>query len=263
MMKQTIFYAVAVLALIGTTSARGQSRDAQEKKARKACLSGDWAKGVDLLSDLFVETRNPSFIFNQGRCLEQSSRYAEAIGKFREYLRVAVSDTAEARASAERHIADCEALLDKEAGRNNAAPTTPAAAPPPEASPSLPVAATPASPEITTAPAANNAGASMRWAGIASAGAGIAGFALGVVLNIKANGIADDINEPNLYSRKRESDRSSYETWGWVSYGVGGALLVTGGVLYYLGLRERSSASLKVAPTVGPAMAGALVGGTF
>jgi hypothetical protein len=125
------------------------------------------------------------------------------------------------------------------------------------------VTAAPASPEIAVAPTTNNAGAGLRWAGIASAGAGLAGVALGVVLNIKANGISDDISAPNFYSRKRESDRASYETWGWVSYGVGGAALVTGGVLYYLGLRERSSASLTVAPTVGPGMAGALVGGTF
>jgi hypothetical protein len=217
---------------------------------------------VDLLSDLFVETRDPSFIFNQGRCLEQSSRYAEAIGKFREYLRVAVSDKAEARASAEKHIADCEVLLDKEAGRTSAT-AAPPAAPPPEGSPTSPVTAAPAGPEIAAAPTTNNAGAGLRWAGIASAGAGLAGVALGVVLNIKANGISDDITAPNLYSRKRESDRASYETWGWVSYGVGGALLVTGGVLYYLGLRERSSANLTVAPTVGPTMAGALVGGSF
>jgi hypothetical protein len=261
MMKQSIFYAVAVLAFLGTTSAYGESREAQEKKARKACLSGDWAKGVDVLSDLFVETRDPSFIFNQGRCLEQSSRYAEAIGKFREYLRVAVSDKPEARASAERHIADCEALLDKEAGRASATPTPPPATPPPEANPS-PSATAPASADLAASPSPNSAGAGLRWAGIASAGVGVAGLALGIVLNIKANGIADDISAPNVYSRKRESDRSSYETWGRVGYGVGGALLVTGGVLYYLGLRERS-ASITVAPAVGPGMSGALVGGTF
>ena len=37
-------------------SAASPTRQAQERTARKACLSGDCEKGVDILSDLFVET---------------------------------------------------------------------------------------------------------------------------------------------------------------------------------------------------------------
>jgi hypothetical protein len=40
----------------------------QERAARKACLSGDYAKGVEILSDLFIDTKDPVYLFNQGRC---------------------------------------------------------------------------------------------------------------------------------------------------------------------------------------------------
>jgi hypothetical protein len=43
--------------------ALGANRDAKEKAARTACLAGDYAKGVTLLSELFVETKDPNWIF--------------------------------------------------------------------------------------------------------------------------------------------------------------------------------------------------------
>jgi hypothetical protein len=57
----------------------GGDRQAQEKAARKACLTGDYATGVSILADLFVESKDPLYIFNQGRCMEQNSRYKDAI----------------------------------------------------------------------------------------------------------------------------------------------------------------------------------------
>jgi hypothetical protein len=62
------------------------SRQAREKAAKKACLTGDPAKGVEILADLFIETNDLAFIFNQGRCFEQNLRYEDAIGRFREFL---------------------------------------------------------------------------------------------------------------------------------------------------------------------------------
>jgi hypothetical protein len=32
-----------------------------------ACLSGDYTKGVAILSELFVDTKDPTYLFNQGR----------------------------------------------------------------------------------------------------------------------------------------------------------------------------------------------------
>jgi hypothetical protein len=47
--------------------AKPQSR---ERQAKKACLSGDYAKGVSILSDLFLETGDATYLCNQGSCYE-------------------------------------------------------------------------------------------------------------------------------------------------------------------------------------------------
>ena len=75
----------ALFALLLTAPALGAgrqssgNRQSQEKAARKACLTGDYATGVSILADLFVESKDPLYIFNQGRCMEQNSRYKDAI----------------------------------------------------------------------------------------------------------------------------------------------------------------------------------------
>ena len=95
--------------------AQGKRRS-QEKAARKACLTGDHSTGVSILADLFIEYKNPIYVFNQGRCLEQSSRFKEAIARFEEFLRIGETSTLDPddRAAAEKHIEDCRAKLPDE-----------------------------------------------------------------------------------------------------------------------------------------------------
>jgi hypothetical protein len=106
-----VFLTKGIVLLALTSQAHAANEDARERAAaRKACLSGDVQKGMEILSDLFVRTENPVHIYNQGRCLEQNGRCEEAINRFREYLRKA-KISAEERSEAEKHIADCQALL--------------------------------------------------------------------------------------------------------------------------------------------------------
>jgi tetratricopeptide (TPR) repeat protein len=104
-------------------AAKSQSK---ERLAKKACLSGDYAKGVGILADLFVETNDPTFLYNQGRCYEQNVRYVEAAERFREYLRKAPNLGSEDKAEVDKHIADCEAA----AAKGQPHPSTEPAAPP-------------------------------------------------------------------------------------------------------------------------------------
>jgi len=41
---------------------------------------------VDLLAQLFVETGDVNYIYNQGRCYEQNGKFGEAILRFREFF---------------------------------------------------------------------------------------------------------------------------------------------------------------------------------
>jgi hypothetical protein len=99
---------------------------ARERQAKTACLSGDYAKGIGILAELFVETENPVHLFNQGRCYEQNVRYVEAAERFREFLRKAGEIPADVRANVDQHIADCDAAIAKAQPRVAKEPPAPA-----------------------------------------------------------------------------------------------------------------------------------------
>jgi tetratricopeptide (TPR) repeat protein len=115
-----------------------ESVNAKERRARTACLAGDYTEGVRLLSELFVATMNATFIYNQGRCFEQNRRYEDAIGRFQEYLRAGRKITKAEQADAQKHINDCKELLASE--RAQAAAVAPAAPPPVAVAPVAPAA---------------------------------------------------------------------------------------------------------------------------
>lgn len=80
-----------------------------------------------MLGDLYVETNDPTLLYNQARCYEQNSQNRQAIDRFREYLRKAAAQiTPETRAEVEQHIAECKARMKEDDN-----PPVPAVAVPP------------------------------------------------------------------------------------------------------------------------------------
>jgi hypothetical protein len=236
-----------------------------------ACLSGDYGKGVAILSELFVDTKNPTYIFNQGRCFEQNHRYEDAISRFEEYLRMPEGLDPADREAAEKHIADCKDRLPPEPSRASQASAprefVPPSPPPAGSSvpPSVPESSTSIAAQPEPQPASGQGKAGLRVAGIVTASVGVAALATGVFLNLKVNSLSRDMGTTIGNYESRNSDRKTYETMAWIGYGVGGACIVTGAVLYGLGLRTGGSSSTSVAllPTIGSGQAGALLTGGF
>ena len=269
--------AAFILLLLLTSPATAASQQAQERAARKACLSGDYAKGVDILADLFVATKDLTYIFNQGRCFEQNRKYEDAIGRFREYLLAGKGrlDHTE-KSAAEQHIANCNEMLAQDRGTSTI-PTVPqplAPTPPPVASTPEPAASPEPSTPIVTQPALQplpepapaSGGAGLRIGGIVAASVGVASLGAGVLFNLKANGMISDMKATvDGYSSSKNSEHDTYKTLAWVGYGVGAACVVTGVVLYGIGLKAKSSSSTSVAllPVVGAGQAGAVLAGAF
>ena len=282
---------VSFLLVVPNASAAG--RDSRERAAKRACLNGDATKGVQILTELYIDSKDPTWIFNQGRCYEQSSRYEEAIGRFREYLRkiTGSSDTDKAsRSAAEKHIADCEALLGK-SSPPQASPAQPAAPQPPlpqpyagqpyagqpyagqpyaqgpQASmayassppPGYAPAAQPPAYVVAQPPAAASAGAGLRIAGVATMAVGGAALIAGVVLNLKANSMVSDLQ--NHFDEGDYSSSKDYKTLSAVSYGLGAACVAGGAILYILGVRAGNRVA--VAPQVAAGGAGAVLWGAF
>jgi hypothetical protein len=261
--------------LLASSSAIAASRGAKERAARTACLAGDYAKGATILSELFVETKDATYIYNQGRCFEQNGRHNEAIARFQEYLRVGQNLSNGDRAEAKKHIAECQEMSTKQsdqpavaapAGSTGVAAVAPVVAPEPVPLPPLVATATEISrPLLRPSPAMGSSGSGLRTAGIVTAAVGGAALITGIILNLKANGMASDFRQVNGYTDDRESSRQSYETLSWVSYGVGAACVATGSVFYVLGLRrgKDTSPSMALLPAFGPAGGFAMLKGGF
>lgn len=264
---------IVVSMLLVAAPAAGANRQAQERAARKACLNGDFAKGVDLLTDLFVDTKDPTYIFNQGRCLEQNRRYEDAVGRFDEYLRAAQEDLKpEDKAAAQKHIADCKEKLAEERANS---PTQPAPLASPPAAPSPQVPKPEPSPEPSTSiiteavpqqAAPSTGGRGLLTAGIITGVVGVGGVVVGVIFNMKANSTINDMEgSVGAYSTAKENDQKTYKTLAWVGYGVGAAFVATGAVLIGVGIKSGANASTNVAlvPAVGPGHMGAMLTGGF
>jgi hypothetical protein len=263
-----------VLPFLIAHSSFAAPKDAKERAAKAACSTGDYVKGVALLAELYVASDDITYIYNQGRCYQQSGRYEEAILRFREYQRKNLDEGHPPDAKTEQLIADCQSAL---ASKNPPTPTQgpapsaaavvtaaaaqPAAQPPPDASPLPAEQVAAAQPPPSSAA---GAGAGLRIGGITVAAVGAAGIVTGVVLNLKANSLASDLQASRLsYSRDKDSTRSSYETSAWVAYGAGAACLTAGVLLYYLGYREGHSGQVALLPTAGRGEVGAAVTGAF
>jgi tetratricopeptide (TPR) repeat protein len=272
--KMAAFLVSFLLAIPTAQAARRDAKDSLERAARKACLSGDVGKGVDILTDLYIDTKDAVYIFNQGRCYEQNLRYQEALARFREYLVKAPDLSAKERAEVEKHIAKCESYIaggnpdsSKSLAPEPAKPTVIEPAKPAPPAPEVPLVTPQPAPmaEINQTTSQSDTGSGLRTAGVITAAFGGAALVTGVVFNLQVNSLAHDLEVEGKYSRNKESRRATYQTLGWVAYGVGAACVATGTALYFLGRSRQSSPESSVAfvPVFTPGNVGAALEGSF
>jgi hypothetical protein len=249
--------------------AQAAGNEGAERAARKACLSGDYATGVGILSDRFIDTKDPTYIYNQARCFEQNNRCEDAIGRFREYLRLATQLPPADRAATEKHIADCQALL----GPKVAPEPVPQGAlepiPRPGTSPAAAAAIQP--PTVPQADVASgaapvaNPGRGLRIAGIACGVLGLAAVGTGIYYYTQARSYSDKVSAQPIHNPSDDSAGKHAQTMQWVFYGAGAAAIATGTVLYVLGRApaDASRATTAIAPMLGPGLAGVSAQGAF
>jgi len=271
--------------MLTARAAQAGSAEAKAKAARTACLSGDYAKGVALLAELFVSTHDHNYIYNQARCFEQNLRYQEAIGRFQEFLRVGPALSQDAKADAQKHIADCKELLASDHAAQSGAAATElpatsqaalsASSPPATADSGQPTVAAMTAPTVAAhavlppdvnasgqASVAAPQGSYLRVAGISCAVVGLASLATGVYFYTRATSLSDQITNSHTPSASDFQAGKDAQTMQWVFYGVGAATLATGSILYYLGWRA-GHGDTAFAPMVAPGVAGLSAKGAF
>jgi hypothetical protein len=257
-----------------SSSVSAQAVDPREAEARKQCMSGKAEAGTTLLAELFAETANPNFVFNQARCFELNGKYDDAINRFREYLRVAGSLTADERTEVERHIAECYAMKAQQGGNPGEAVTRPITPPAPvegAAGGEAPVAAMLAVPAAAssaaggTAPVQPAGGGSLRHWGMVAGAIGIVGVGTGIAFGAWSQRIESEVERDGrkgFFDPDKDARGRRYATLQWVGYGVGAAGLLTGTILYVVGWRAGRQA-LALVPVAGSGEAGVALQGRY
>jgi hypothetical protein len=262
--------ALLVSAAPASAASKDSSKKAQEREAKKACLAGDPARGVEVLAELYVDTNDITYIFNQGRCFEQNRRYEDAIGRFREYLTKGEGHLSDdEKASARKHIETCESYLPKAEPHSPLVPDPVSVAPIGQTPPRADLAPEPSAAVVVATeaqPSRKGAGSGLRIAGIVVGSLGVVALGTGVALNLKVNSMAKDLEKTDNFNRDTDSTRKDYKTLGWIGYGAGAALLAGGSLLYFLGWHAShgsSEPSVALVPTLAPGAAGAVLEGVF
>jgi hypothetical protein len=250
----------ALPALAAAAQKPDQGVDPRAAEAKTACAAGEVQKGVRLLAELYTATDDPTWIFNQGRCYQQNGHPAQALPRFKEYLRKSQNEPAEDRQAAQQHIKELEAEL-------AAQPRTGAADGP---EPAGGLSASGASGEATPAGRLNR----LQVTGIALGGVGVLSIATGVFFSIKVQSTEKDVNKlitgqtvveaGSLKDRDRSGAR--FELLQWISYGVGVAAVAAGATSFFLGAGrrdERGGVALSVSPVLGPGVVGSTMGVSF
>lgn len=224
--------------------------EAREGEAKRACDAGQVPDGVRALDELFRRTGDGTYMFNIGRCYQQNGQLDQALPHFRAYLQRPDVDPA-AAARAREFIAAAESR------------------PPAPVSATGPPSANPVPDLITVAPAPRGPeappGRALRIGGLVSGGVGVAALLTGAYYAQRVSELERENRQALSLGDKsadwadaqnRKGDRA--ERRQWLFLGVGGAAVIAGGVLYYLGIREEARAVPVALP--GGGLGGALSG---
>jgi hypothetical protein len=223
--------------------------DPRPRQALTACAGGEATKGIAILADLYAETRNPAFVFNQGRCYQQNGQLERAADRFREYLRVG-------KAEPQADIQRAQGYL-KEIDEGLAARRA----------------------EEARRPEAVRRSRGLRVASIALTAVSVAALATGAFLSWRVQSAEKKVEQrfagdgvvglpQNPQLRGELSDGGRLETWQYVSYGVGAVTLagaVTAVVLRgaWPWAESADTATVTAAPVVSAGGLGAVVRARF
>jgi len=206
--------ALAGALLLAAYPARAQD-DSRAAEAKKACAAGRVDQGVEILAELFAQTGDVNYVYNQGRCYQQNGVHDKAILRFREYLRRSPDLPATERQEVEGFIAEAEQQVQKR--------------------------------QAVQADREEKSGMStLRKAGLGLGALGLVGIGTGVVLSFKVRSEQESFERdlaakdevPNQWIAQRNRTGARLETFQWMAYGVGAAALAGGVACYLIGARQ-------------------------
>ncbi len=275
MARAFLITSLACAVVAGAAPVRAQSSKPVDKKAAAkqyvdagiaAEKTGDYDTAITMYQKAYDLIPHPVLLFNIGNALRAAGRFVEAQDFFQKYLDAdpkgdkvkaarkaleeiepdVVAEKAKVEADARAKVdAEAKAEAEAEAKRKEHEKEKKKRAPK-------------GGGEKASRPDGGGGWGGMRIAGVVSAGLGVVAVGGGVVFGLRAKSISDEFSQPEAewdadrYAQGEAAERNMY-----IGYGVGAALLVTGGVLFVLG------ADHGVAPIVDEHGAGVALSGRF
>lgn len=229
--------------LLASAAAPARADDVAEarehfRKGSKAFDLAHYREAVKEYEAAYQIKDDPALLFNIAQAYRLDGDNEDALRVYKSYLN-RVPD-APNRADVERHMD--EARLAIERNRQAAPPTAP---PPTVATPTTTTPVAPAAPLVEQHPRLDRR---TKAVGIGLTAGGVALLALGgafVGLANQANG--EVITSSHYYSQSAADRRDHYELADAVCFGVGGAVAVTGAVLWALSAHAESRSKLSAA----------------
>jgi tetratricopeptide (TPR) repeat protein len=226
------------------------------EKAEAAKARGEFRTAAVEYLAAYEKFQEPEFFFNVGEVYRLGGDKRQSLEYYRKYLELDPRGRGAVAARAAVDELSRELAAEEDAARRAA-----------EAAAARRAQSTPAPPAPPPAPVRDEPrpGRGLRIAGLVTAGAGLAAVGAGVFFGLRASGIEDEAADWDTFDAGRFDEGEAAERNMWIAYGVGAALVATGGLLYVLGARPgaRDAPQVRLAPVVTPSAVGLAAAGRF
>jgi|SoiMethySBSTD1v2_1073268.scaffolds.fasta_scaffold43984_3 tetratricopeptide (TPR) repeat protein len=260
---------VLAVALPAAAQDKPKIAPAQMKKAKEAFerahahyQAGRYAEAIKAYEEAYAAAPLPAFHFNFGQAYRLKGDKRKAVEHYKKYLEL--EPGGEGAVEAQSHLA----VLGRELDAEEAAAREKAAAVERERAveearrkereaAQAELAARPLAPPVDTP---EKKGGTLKIAGLVTGGAGLVLTGVGIYFGLKASSLSSDLANLEEWDSSIVDEGESANTNMMIFTGLGAAAVVTGGVLYYLGMRaDRPAEKLTVVPLVSPSLTGILV----
>ena len=277
-------HVAAVLLAATVASAQPQPSPASKqqasnlvKQAIAKSQSGDHATAIELYLQAYALIPQPLLLSNIGSEYQQENKAVEALKYFCKYLEADPTGSNVSYATAQAKTLQLQMgnkVDDKDVCKPKVEPAPP---PPPDTDSAAIPPDTGSNAQVTgttdltsTAPAPEQHGKGLEYAGLGVAAVGAAGLGVGVYFGLQAKNASDTISNHKMTDpwpaniKQIEADGQADENKQVELLIGGGVALVAGGVLYFVGhARASSSEHVSIAPVITPNGAGLAAFGRY
>ncbi len=237
---------ILLAALCATASAQPapapDPADVALQEGRRLYDLREFAAAISKFKEAYMLRKDAASLFNIAQSYRLLNDCPNAYTYYKTFQRNFPTERADVVA---KFLAELEPCKDAKPSQ----PAKPVEPPKPvePANPIEPPKPMPVGPPVDAEPAAP--GRTLRISGIAVGGVGVAAIATGVFFGLRARSQSKDLNaadewDPSLESSAKRADRNAK-----ILLGVGGAALIGGGVLFYLGVRAEQSSQVAIIPS--------------